>query len=468
MSDIQILLNQLAEARVTPAVLGALDYVVPGEWSNPTSLEALIEGNLGVSDPAEVARIKARAEQLYAAQPHYSRAVRIFSAADSVDKVAAAAVLASQVGQSFELFNVLNRFTPKPETTQAIDAALKLSAEVVAFALLRGIPVTDLAEAKAFPATLATYARADMMRLAAWMTLDGLLPLGPEFVGKIHEIVSGVDLSVLTENALFAQLKELMPGSSAEEQKGFILSTLASGSAYVQEFVAARGLTQEAMADAVGGVMKVGGQSLDILAATVDASTNYFEHTGIQSVARVLVHDAQQSLAEGAEVPEVVAEASAEAPAESSGSWFKNAAAIAVGAAGGIAIGSMLVRGRGEATSAEAGGPDPEAEGLAFDDDDDEGWEEEGDDELDGLDENQLEARENALRMKARRLRSRSEALDDREAQMVRRLRRARRRRRMGMGGGMGRGGMGRGGGMGGRGPGGGGRGGRGGGGRRR
>jgi len=450
MSDIQILLDQLDDARITPAVLGALDYVVPGEWDNHTSLQAIITANLGVTDEAEVARITERAEALYASQPHYARAVRIFSAADTVDKVAAAAVLANQVGDSFELLGVLNRFTPKPETTQAIDAALKLAAEVVAFALLRGIPVSDLAEAKAFPATLATYARADMMRLAAWMTLDGLLPLGPEFVSRIRETMEDVDLSAITDNALFAQLKGLMPGSSAEEQKGFILSTLESGSAYVSEFVTSRGLTREELAEHVGSVMDVGGKGLDLLAATIDGSTNYFEHTGIQSVARVLVHDAQASLQadepapQVAEVPEEV-----DADAGEGGGWFSKVAAVAVGTAGGIAVGSMLFKAKAEAATPEEGGADPDLEDdldAELDDEGDEGWDDDAEDaEIDGLDDNALEARENALRMKARRLRRKQQRLDDRERQMVRRVRRARRRRRR-MGRGRGRGGPGRGG----------------------
>ncbi len=435
MSDIEILLNQLADSRITPMVLNTLDYVVPGEWENHTSLEQVIRAHLEVADDAEVAAIKERAEALYQSQPHYSRAVRIFSAADSVDKVAAAAVLANQVGESFALLNVLNRFTPKPETTQAIDAALKLSAEVVAFALLRGIPVTDLAEAKAFPATLATYAKADMMRLAAWVGFDGLLPLGPEFIAKIIDIVDDIDVSVLTENALFAQLKGLMPGSTAEEQKGFILSTLESGADYVSEFVAAAGLTRENMASAASTVMKVQDKGLDLLAATIDGSTNYFEHTGIQSVARVLVHDAKVSLdaGEAVEVAEAAAPASVEADGSSGGSWFKNAAAVAAGLGGGIAIGTMLFRGKADAATPEEGAADPELDG--FDDEDDDGWEDEVDDELDDLDDNTLEARENALRMKARRLRMRQQQLDQRDMQMMRRLRRARRRRRMRQGG---------------------------------
>jgi len=466
LSDIEILLNQLGDSRITPMVLDTLDYVVPGEWENHTSLDAVIRAHLEVDDDAEVARIKERAEALYLSQPHYSRAVKVYSAADTVDKVAAAAVLANQVGESFALLNVLNRFTPKPETTQAVDAALKLTAEVVAFALLRGIPVTDLAEAKAFPATLATYAKADMMRLAAWVGFDGLLPLGPEFIGKIIDIVDDVDMSVITENALFAQLKGLMPGSTPDEQKGFILSTLESGADYVTEFVSSAGLTRENMASAVGTVMKVQDKGMDLLAATIDGSTNYFEHTGIQSVARILVHDAQQSLTDG-ETVEVVEDAdpdAIEADGSTGGSWFKNAAVVAAGLGGGIAIGSMLFKGKAEAATPEEGAGDDDLDGLDFSDDDDDGWEDESDDELDDLDDNTLEARENALRMKSRRLKKRQQRLDEEEMRMMRRIRRARKRRRRGQGRRPGRGRVmgNRRGGRGGRGGGGGGRGGRG------
>src|SRR5690606_35226256 len=141
---------------------------------------------------------------------------------------------------AFSFLSIFGKVTPKPDTTQAVDAALKLAAEVAAFATLRGLPVGSLAEAQAFPAALATYARADMMRLAAWITIDGLLPLGPGFVQKIVEIVRGVDTSVLTANPLFASLRDVLPGGTAEEQKGFVLAALGSGAAYVSEFVAAR------------------------------------------------------------------------------------------------------------------------------------------------------------------------------------------------------------------------------------
>ncbi len=460
MSAIQQELAALGEAKITPAVLGALDYVVPGEWHNSTSLEQIIEHNLEVTDPTEVAAIKERAEALYGAQPHYARALSVYRGADTVDRIAAAAVIASQMGSSFAVFKVLDRFTPKPDTTQAIDAALKLTAEFVAFAQLRGIPVASLQEAKAFPATLATYAKADMMRIAAWLALDGLVPLGPDFLIKVKSLVSSVPTAALTSNTLFQQLTPLLPKGSAEDQKGFILGALDSASDWVSSFVSSTGLTQEGLVSSVGGVLNVADSGLDVLAATLDATTNYFEHTGVQSVARVLVHDAQQSLADGEAAPEPVAiNNDVNEPEQGAGRWFKTAAMVgAAGAAGmaTIAIGSMLFKSRAEAATPEEGDMERDVADLGHDDDLD-------DDSLDGLTENQLGAREAGLQMNARRLKRRERMLDRAEEmgmtreemmQERKRLRRQRMRRRRGMGGG-GRGG--RGGGGGGRGGGGGG-----------
>ena len=40
----------------------------------------------------------------------------------------------------FKPLSFLKKFTPKPETTQSIDAAVKLSVELVAFGIIRGLP----------------------------------------------------------------------------------------------------------------------------------------------------------------------------------------------------------------------------------------------------------------------------------------------------------------------------------------
>jgi hypothetical protein len=466
VSDIQQELASLANARVTPAVLSALDYVVPGEWTNVTSLDDMIRTQLGVQDPTEVARIRERATALWQQKPHYQRALTIYRAVDTADKAVAAAVAANALGNTFSFLGFLDKLTPKPDTTQALDAALKLAAEVAAFTTLRGLPIHSLAEAQAFPAALATYAKADMMRLAAWIAIDGILPLGPEFVQKIVSIVQGVDTSVLTNNPLFNAIKGNLPGSSVDEQKGFLVSTLGAGSSYISEFVSARGLTQASLASKLGSLVNVADKGMDAMAVALDVSTDYFSHTGLQSVARVLVHDAQESLAAG----ETVSAAVAAAPAEEGSSWFKTAAMVAGGGAAVTALGAAGVAVAGVAGAAalwNSWGND--------DDEEDEKLAENApvDPALAQLDDNALAAREQAIELQARQLMAGGQMTPELQQQMMmlrrqrQQMRRARRMRMMammqqgrpgmgrmgmgmgrrGMGGGMGRGGggMGRG-----------------------
>lgn len=407
VSDIRTLLTGLRGSTVTPAVLRALDTLVPGEWVDVTSLEDAVRAYLGVDDPAEIARIAERAAHLWSAKPHYARAVRIYQAVDTADRVAAAAIVANQAGRSISLLGVLSRVTPKPDTTQAIDAALKLAAEVAAFATLRGLPTASLAEAQAFPATLGSYAKADLMRLAAWITIDGLLPLGPDFVQKIVAWVSQSDASALAANPLFQSLGAEIPGESPDAQRSFVVSALSSGATYVQEFVRARGITQAGLAGQLGAALNATDTAFDLLAVALDAVTDYYTHTGIQSVARVLVHDAQESLAAG----EVVA-AGAPTPTEEGTSWFRTAASVAgVGAV--VGAGALLWN----AWNRE----DPEEEDAADDADDP---------ELDDLDENALAAREQAVELQAREVIGGAGTDTEKEA-LLRQLRRQRRRLRM-------------------------------------
>jgi hypothetical protein len=436
MSDIQQELGELATSRITPAVLNALDFVVPGEWVNVSSLSQAINVYLGVVDPLEISRIQERALALWQQRPQYARALKVFKAVDTADVAAAAVIAAGTVP-------ALDRFTPKADTVQAIDAALKLAAEVAAFALLRGLPTASLAEARAFPAALATYAKADMMRLAAWIAIDGLLPLGPDFVKKMMGIVEGVDTKTLAQNPMYEAINGLLPGGTPDEKKGFLMSTLGSGANFVSEFVSARGLTQAGLAGKLGKLVGGADKGMDVLAAALDATTSYYAHTGVQSVARALVHDAQESLAAG----ETVAGATPSVP-EAGSSWFNK---VAVGGAAAVAM-------AGAAALWKSWGDD--------DDNEDDAAELQPDPELAKLDDNSLAAREAAIEMQARETMNGPQTTEQMQQLMRlrmqrRRLRRARRMLMMqqmqqgrpgmnGMGRGMGGRGMGRG--MGGRG----------------
>ncbi|MEO1268016.1 MAG: tellurite resistance TerB family protein, partial [Myxococcota bacterium] len=123
-------------------------------------------------------------------------------------------------------------------------------------------------------------------------TIDGLLPLGPEFMTTISTTIGGMASSTLGNNAIFSKLSSNVPGSSVEEKQSFIVNALNTASGYLTGFVTSRGLTQDGISSKLGGVVDVANSGMDYLAAGLDASTNYFAHTGTQTVARRVIEDA--------------------------------------------------------------------------------------------------------------------------------------------------------------------------------
>ncbi|MEL6181586.1 MAG: hypothetical protein AAFS10_21690, partial [Myxococcota bacterium] len=198
--SIKAALEKLPKSGVTVTVLSTLDYVVPGEWKNITDWETMITEVTGVTDPVQVARIGQKAEELFqSSETYYSTALTIFETVDTLDKAVAAAALASKVGETFSFLSFLDRMTPKANTTQAVDAGVKFVAEIVAFGMLNGMP--SMNDMGGFLESLKAYGKADVMRLAAWATIDGLLPLGPEFMTTISTTIGGMASSRLGNNA---------------------------------------------------------------------------------------------------------------------------------------------------------------------------------------------------------------------------------------------------------------------------
>ena len=57
------------------------------------------------------------------------------------------------------------------------------------------------------------------------------------------------------------------------------------------------GLTRELIANHLSNFVDIADDKLDYVAAFLDTSTNYFEHTGIQTVARKLIKEAAKEVA---------------------------------------------------------------------------------------------------------------------------------------------------------------------------
>jgi len=299
---------ELNDSRLTPLVLEALDFVVPGEWEDIRSLDALVEDVVGEPDP----RVAAKAREIFEDRERpYQRALRIYQVIDRADQIAAGAVLANKVGGRFTALSFLEKFTPKPDTVQAIDAGLKLVAEIVAFGLLEGRPELTREGLATLADDLAEYVSADRVRIAAWVVVDGVLPLGPAFIERISAKLSEVGTGGLADSSLFAKLGEFVPGETDADKHGFLVEALAAARAWAEGMVQEKGLTKELVHGKLMSVVAGMDEGSDYLAAAIDSTTAIYRHTGTLTVARACIEDALDEVDEPEETF-----ASAEEPEE--------------------------------------------------------------------------------------------------------------------------------------------------------
>lgn len=280
------LIEELPQDGLTVTLLGALDYVVPGEWANITSFEGLINNVTGEDDQSLIQTIGERANALYDdPEQGYQRAIWLFSSIDSVDKLGGAAALANKLGDKFSFLSFLDSITPEADTTQAIDAGIKFAGELATFCLVNGIPGDSVGD---FASALVNYGKEDIMRIAAWLSFDCLLPLGPDFLQKIMDGIDSASEEHFGSSSLFQKVAQFLPGGIGDQQR-LIKGNIEACAGYLSEFSSNKGLSQDGVFESIRHYIDVGDNGLDYVAAAIDMGTNYFEHTGTQSVARRLI-----------------------------------------------------------------------------------------------------------------------------------------------------------------------------------
>ncbi|MCO4745566.1 MAG: hypothetical protein KC912_12310 [Proteobacteria bacterium] len=293
MASIIQRVEALPTSGLTITALETLDSVIPGEWSNVTSFTALVEEVSGTTKPAVVNAMRARAMKIEAERgDRYRQAAQIYAMVDRVDQAAAGVAVAGKVGELFGSLGFLKKFTPKPDTTQGVDAGLKLVAELLAFGAMNGMPNTSQDGLLRFAGALSDYAKYDLMRISAWVVFDGLVPLGPDFLSKIIGTMQGAASDNLMGNQVFKQMADRLPGGSVEEKRNFMVKAVDTTGDWMGRFVSEKNLTQEGALKQLQGVLNVAGGGMDYVAAALDASTNYYAHTGLQTVGRTLARHA--------------------------------------------------------------------------------------------------------------------------------------------------------------------------------
>jgi hypothetical protein len=284
------LVDELPKDNMTVKALRALDFVVPGEWNNLVGFDNTIRTVTGEDDEELIQQIGERAIQLYNDKSQgYQRALWLYQTIDSTGRALGAAAMANKISQNVSFLSFLGNLTPKPEKAQTIDLSLKLVTELLAFCQINGIPGDSIGD---FAGALGDYGGESLIRMAALVCFDGLIPLGPDFIMATQDWIGKLSTSDLQENQGFQQMSSMIPGGSPAGQLGFIGESFGAVSGWMGSFVSNRGLTRENVLGHLQNFVEISADKVDYLGAFLDMTTNYYEHTGIQTLAHRLIERA--------------------------------------------------------------------------------------------------------------------------------------------------------------------------------
>ena len=284
------LVDHLPENNLTVKMLRALDFVAPGQWRNLVGFEHTIRALTGESDQAMVQKIGERAIALYNDKRQgYQRAVWLYQTVESMSNVLGFTALMNKIGEKISLLHFINRITPKSDRAQGIDFSVKLITELLAYTTINGIPGDSIGD---FVKGLTNYKDEALMRMVALMCVDGIVPLGPGYIDKALSFLQQGGTTALEENESFQRVKSAIPGGSTAEQLDLIQRSVGSVADWMNSFTRQHDLNAQLILSNLRRFIEISDDRLDFVAAFIDVTTDYYEHTGIQSVARSLIERA--------------------------------------------------------------------------------------------------------------------------------------------------------------------------------
>jgi hypothetical protein len=284
------LVDSLPTGGITVMALKSLDFTLPGQWQNLVGFDNTIRAVTGETDDDLTKQIGDRAVTLFNDKSQgYQRALWLYQTVDSASGALGAAALANKIGQDISFLGILKNLTPKPEKAQSIDLCVKLVAEIVAFCQINGIPGDSVGD---FLAALKDYGGESLVRMAALVCFDGLIPLGPDFALKGLNSLKTTSTSDLEKNQTFKGIQELIPGNNSQSKLGFITESFESTKGWMNGFVSNNQLTPEKVVDNLEKFVDISKDKMDYLGAFLDMYVKYYEHTGIQTLARRLIERA--------------------------------------------------------------------------------------------------------------------------------------------------------------------------------
>lgn len=281
--------DDLPNGGLTVIALKSLDFLIPGQWQNLTGFDNTIRAVTGETDEALIQQIGERAVALYNDKSQgYQRALWLYDTVETGSGLLGAAALANRIGQD-SFLGFLKNITPKPEKAQSIDLCIKLVTELVAFCQINGIPGDSIGD---FLAALGDYSGESLMRMAALVSFDGLIPLGPEFADKALSVFDNTSPQELEGNQTYKSVQELIPGNDSSGKKGFIAKSFDSTKGWMKGFVSDKNVTREGLLSRVKGFIDFTDDKADYVGALLDMNVKYYRHTGLQTLSRRLIERA--------------------------------------------------------------------------------------------------------------------------------------------------------------------------------
>jgi hypothetical protein len=128
--------------------------------------------------------------------------------------------------------------------------------------------------------------------MVALVCVDGLIPLGPDFINKALSGISQMSPQDLNQNSTFQSIKNTIPGSGDAAKLNFIGESFDSVKGWMSGLVSGHNLTPQKVIGNLQSFTQIADDKLDYLAAFLDVATNYYEHTGTQTLARRLIERA--------------------------------------------------------------------------------------------------------------------------------------------------------------------------------
>ncbi len=291
--SIQQRVDDLPTRNLTIFSLNALDNIVPGKWENLVGWDNTIKTITQESDPAILDLVSRRAIALYDDKSQgYQTALWLYDTIDRTGSALGTAALGNKIGEKIPLLGFLSKLTPKAEKAQTIDLSLKLVVEVVAFCKINGIPGDSLGD---FLRSLSDYGGESLMRMSALVCFDGLIPLGPNFIQAVSSRLNGLSPKELEDNSQYKSIESEIPGKNSDSKLSFIGESFDSVKGWMGDLVSSNDLTPQKVSHNLQGFIDFSEDRLDYLAAFLDMSTDYYRHTGVQTLARRLI---ERSLAE--------------------------------------------------------------------------------------------------------------------------------------------------------------------------